>query len=63
MKIVAFESILATPHTETLLELCVLHSLAGDEVIYVPASRVRQFEGQVIDLYGAQFKTLHYRLA
>jgi len=39
MKVIAFESILATPHTETLLELSVLHSLAGDEVIYVPAYR------------------------
>jgi hypothetical protein len=25
-------------------------------------TRVRQFEGQVVDFYGAHFKTLHYRL-
>jgi hypothetical protein len=25
-------------------------------------SRVRQFEGQVVDFYGAHVKTLHYRL-
>ncbi len=25
-------------------------------------SRLRQFEGQVIDFYGAHVKTLHYRL-
>lgn len=39
MRVVMFESILATPHTETLIELSILHSIAGDEVIYVPAYR------------------------
>lgn len=39
MKVMIYETTLATPHTETSIELAILHSLAGDKVVYFPAYR------------------------
>jgi hypothetical protein len=39
MKVILVEPLCATPHTETTLELALLHSYAGDEVSYLPLYR------------------------